>query len=161
MVTNNVRYYKTTKEPDIFTRIEGNKLYELNDHLGNVRATLSDRRLGGDADISSYTSNYPFGMKFANRTFSNNYKFGFNGKKVDKETEMINFKFRPYDKRIGRFLGVDTLSREYPWNSCYALAENDVIQTIDLEIHYTYSKAEKHFSWKNENESRNSKFYPI
>jgi len=140
MPTNIIRYYKTTKEPDIFTRIVGNKIYEINDHLGNVRATVSDRRMGGDAEISSYTNYYPFDMEIANRTFSNNYKFGFNGQEIDKEAEIISFKFRPYDRRTGRFLGVDPLSREYPWNSCYAFAENRVIDGKDLEgKEYFYS----------------------
>jgi len=133
VANNNVRYYKTTKELDIFTRIVGNKIYEASDHLGNVHVTFSDRRLGDFADVQSYTSYYPFGMEIANRTFSNNYRFGFNGQEVDKEAEMINFKFRPYNAKIGKFLGVDPLSREYPWNSCYAFAENRVINGVDLE----------------------------
>jgi hypothetical protein len=40
---------------------------------------------------------------------------------------------RIYDPRLGRFLSVDPLTKEYPWNSTYAFAENDVIRCIDLE----------------------------
>lgn len=40
---------------------------------------------------------------------------------------------RVYDSRIGKFLSVDPLSAEYPWNSTYAFAENDVIRSIDLD----------------------------
>lgn len=45
----------------------------------------------------------------------------------------MSFKYRIYDPRIGKFLSVDPLFREYPWNSPYAFAENDVIRSIDLE----------------------------
>lgn len=44
----------------------------------------------------------------------------------------MNFKFREYYPRIGRFLSVDPLAHNYPWNSTYAFAENDVIRSIDL-----------------------------
>lgn len=65
------------------------------------------------------------------------YRFGFNG--VEKNDEIkgsgnsISFKYRIYDSRLGRFLSVDPLFRDYPWNSTYAFAENDVIRAIDLE----------------------------
>lgn len=40
---------------------------------------------------------------------------------------------RIYDARLGRFLSVDPLTKEYPWNSTYSFAENDVIRSIDVE----------------------------
>jgi hypothetical protein len=40
---------------------------------------------------------------------------------------------RIYDPRVGRFLSVDPLSGEYPWNSTYAFAENKVIRYVDLD----------------------------
>ena len=65
------------------------------------------------------------------------YRFGFNGQEMDNEIKgegnSIEFKFRIYDSRLGRFLSVDPLASEYPWNSTYAFAENDVIRCIDLE----------------------------
>lgn len=45
----------------------------------------------------------------------------------------LDFKFRSYDSRLGRFTSVDPLARQYPWNSTYAFAENDVIRAKDLE----------------------------
>jgi hypothetical protein len=45
----------------------------------------------------------------------------------------INFKFRMHDPRIGRFLSIDPLEPDYPWNSPYAFSENRVIDGIDLE----------------------------
>ncbi len=65
------------------------------------------------------------------------YRYGFNGKENDNEVKgegnQQDYGMRIYDPRLGRFLSVDPLSAEYPWNSTYAFAENDVIRSIDLE----------------------------
>lgn len=65
------------------------------------------------------------------------YLYGFNGQEKDNELKGIgntlDFKFRSYDSRLGRFMSVDPLARQYPWNSTYAFAENDVIRAKDLE----------------------------
>jgi RHS repeat-associated protein len=76
-------------------------------------------------------------MQMVGRSFdaarSTAYRYGFNGKETDKETNTQDYGLRIYDPRLGRFLSVDPLSAEYPWNSTYAFAENDVIRSIDLE----------------------------
>ena len=66
------------------------------------------------------------------------YRYGFNGQEKDDEVYGVegtsySFEYRIYDSRIGRFLSVDPLFKDYPWNSSYAFAENDVIRAIDLE----------------------------
>jgi len=70
------------------------------------------------------------------------YRYGFNGKENDNEVKgegnQQDYGLRIYDPRLMRFLSVDPLSAEYPWNSSYAFAENDVIRSIDIE------GAEKH-----------------
>jgi hypothetical protein len=38
-----------------------------------------------------------------------------------------------HDPRVGRFLAVDPLSTNYPWNSSYAFSENRVIDRVELE----------------------------
>jgi RHS repeat-associated protein len=84
---------------------------------------------------------------------SEKYRFAFNGKESDNEWKgttgaVYDYGFRIYDSRTGKFLSVDPLTREFPWNSTYAFAENDVIRAIDLE------GAEKHivlhmgYSWE-------------
>jgi len=64
-------------------------------------------------------------------------RFTFNGQEKDDEVKgsgnSLEFKFRIYDTRLGRFLSVDPLFKDYPWNSTYAFAENRVIDGIDLE----------------------------
>jgi len=66
-----------------------------------------------------------------------NYRYGFNGKENDNEVKgegnQQDYGLRIYDLRLVKFLSVDPLSAEYPWNSAYAFAENDVIRSIDLE----------------------------
>ncbi|MEQ9263154.1 MAG: RHS repeat-associated core domain-containing protein [Owenweeksia sp.] len=72
------------------------------------------------------------------RTFNGgDYRYGFNGQEQDDEIKgtgnSVNFKFRVHDPRLGRFLSIDPLAANYPWNSPYAFAENKVIQFIELE----------------------------
>ena len=65
------------------------------------------------------------------------YRFGFNSMEHDDELNgagnSIEYEYRIHDPRLGRFLSVDPLAKNYPWNSTYAFAENDVIRAIDLE----------------------------
>jgi RHS repeat-associated protein len=70
-------------------------------------------------------------------TDEDEYRFGFNGMYKDNEVagvgNSIDYKARQLDTRTGRFWSVDPLFKDYPWNSTYAFAENDVIRCIDLE----------------------------
>ncbi|HWK02982.1 MAG TPA: RHS repeat-associated core domain-containing protein [Puia sp.] len=133
----------------IFTR--GNKLFELTNHLGNVLATISDKRNGvstNDSTVNYFTPDvvsandyYPFGSQQPGRSYTESgagsYRYGFNGKENDNEVkgdgDQIDYGFRVYDPRVGRFLSVDPLGTQYPWNSSYAYAENDVIRSTDLD----------------------------
>jgi RHS repeat-associated protein len=69
------------------------------------------------------------------RSFSfSQYRYGFNNQEKDGELgEYYAFEYRIHDARLGRFLSVDPVASEYPWNSSYAFAENRVIDGIDLE----------------------------
>lgn len=93
-------------------RIPGHKRYELTDHLGNVRATVTDIRTSvssasatGKANVTSVADYYPFGMPMPNRCGQidkeldkNNkpgdvtdpykarkYRFGYNGMEKDND----------------------------------------------------------------------------
>jgi len=121
--------------------------YELTNHLGNVLAVISDKvnlyghgnRLdSARATVASASDYYPFGLPMKGRTLdSANYRYGFNRQEKDNEIKgngnSYDFLFRIYDPRLGRFLSVDPLEKEYPWNSSYAFAENRPIDGRDLE----------------------------
>jgi len=70
-------------------------------------------------------------------TASTNYRYGFNGKENDNEVKgtgnEIDYGFRIYDPRIGRFLSVDPLSKSYPWYTPYQFAGNKPIAAKDLD----------------------------
>ena len=74
------------------------------------------------------------------------YRYGFNGKENDNEVKgegnQQDYGMRIYDPRLGRFLSVDPLTKDYPWNSTYAFAENRVIDGIDLEGRERYYTAD-------------------
>lgn len=65
------------------------------------------------------------------------YRYGFQGQEKDNEVKglgnAINYKYRMHDPRIGRFLSLDPLAPEYPYNSPYAFSENRVIDGVELE----------------------------
>jgi RHS repeat-associated protein len=139
------------------TQRRGEKFFELSNHLGNVLTTLTDKKLQqGKAspneseldyftvDVASATDYYPGGMQMPGRKYNSGsaYRYGFNGKENDNEVKgegnQQDYGLRIYDPRLVRFLSVDPLTAEYPWNSSYAFAENDLIRSIDVE------GAEKH-----------------
>jgi RHS repeat-associated protein len=65
------------------------------------------------------------------------YRYGFQGQERDDEIKgsgnSINYKYRVHDPRLGRFLSLDPIASEFPWNSPYAFSENRVINSIELE----------------------------
>jgi RHS repeat-associated protein len=65
------------------------------------------------------------------------YKFGFNGKWNDNEVKGLgnqqDYGMRIYDPRLGRFLSVDPLTKEYPWYTPYQFAGNKPIKFIDRD----------------------------
>jgi len=136
---------------DSLTFIRGNKLFELTNHLGNVLATISDKRFGHSTDDSTvvyYTPDlvsandyYPFGMLQPARCYTKNgvggYRYGFNGKEKDDEVKgegnEIDYGMRVYDPRAGRFMSVDPLQGKYPELTPYQFASNRPIEAIDLD----------------------------
>lgn len=127
----------------------GSRTYELTNHLGNVLATISDRKIGRDvnsdgiidyfeADVVSAQDYYPFGMQMPDRTTaSGSYRYGFNAKENDGEVKgsgnQIDYGERIYDPRGGRFLSVDPLTKDYPELTPYQFASNTPIAAIDID----------------------------
>lgn len=110
------------------TFLDGNKTaglrdYELTDHLSNVMAVISDRKLSVDTNndnitdyyapqVVSFTDYYPFGFPIVERSGNlAGYRFGFNGQEADNEAygvkQSYTAEFWQYDTRLGRRWNVD------------------------------------------------------
>ena len=92
----------------IFNRNSSSNLYELKDHLGNVRATIV-KSGSALAAISSATDYYPGGMAMPNRQIIGGepYRYAYQGQEKDPETGKEAFQLRLWDSRIGRWLTTD------------------------------------------------------
>ncbi|MEO6883499.1 MAG: hypothetical protein ABI199_05700 [Bacteroidia bacterium] len=110
------------------------KEYELDDHLGNVHTTVSDRKnADSTAFVISYNDYYPGGMLMPGRTFSSNlYRFGFN-KGSEKDDEIYGTgnayttEFRELDTRLGgRWWSLDPKGKA--WESPYVgFSDNPIV----------------------------------
>lgn len=75
-------------------------------------------------------------MDMPGRSFNggiSSYRYGFNGKELDKEVVQYDYGFRIYDPRLVRFKSVDPLSGKYPYYTPYQFAGNKLIWCIDLD----------------------------
>jgi RHS repeat-associated protein len=126
----------------------GSRTYELSNHLGNVLATISDKKIGNDssgvvnyylAEVLSQNDYYPFGMLMPGRKYNagSGYRYGFNGKENDNEIkgegDQQDYGMRIYDPRLGRFLSVDPITKKYPELTPYQFASNRAIDGVDLD----------------------------
>jgi hypothetical protein len=112
---------------DLHNSYEGAKHYELKNHLGNVLATVSDKRdveVNGSFEVESYTAKvsdvafyYPFGslMPIPDVTdFANGHRFGFNGQEDVYEVKNTRSAhktalFWEYDTRLARRWNLDPI----------------------------------------------------
>ena len=106
---------------DHFYRKVGKRRYELSNHLGNILATVSDRKVstddglgnfeGYEAEIVMAQDYFPFGMQMEDRVVSGAYRFGFNGQEKDDEIlgsgNSYTAEYWQYDSRLGRRWNLD------------------------------------------------------
>jgi RHS repeat-associated protein len=125
----------------------GKQVFELSNHLGNILATITDKKLQVsfnttstayfEADVQTVQDYYAFGMQMPGRKLSGGYRYGFNGKENDNEVKgegnQQDYGMRIYDGRIGKFLSTDPLSKKYPELSPYQFASNSPIENSDLD----------------------------
>ncbi len=125
-------------------RALGEKNYEMTNHLGNVLAVVSDKKLYSNnvylADVKSVSDYYPFGMIMPGKTSydpGNEYRYGFNqAEKVNEiagEGNTYDLGSRLYNPRLGRPLTIDPRASEYAWQSSYAYYMNSPIWQIDYK----------------------------
>ena len=130
----------------------GHKHYEISNHLGNVLSVITDQKLpvvdatvvvSYTAVVVTATDYSPFGVGLYGRSWSGEYRYGFQGQEEDEElwSGSVSYKYRVEDARLGRFFSVDPLMKSFPWNSCYSFSENSVIAFFELEglekIHFS------------------------
>jgi RHS repeat-associated protein len=117
-----------------YSRTIGDKRYEMTDHLGNVLAVITDKKIAAGiasdtatyykAEVINEQDYYPFGMPIKERSYTisggSGYKYGYNGKLKDNDITVENGDYdygaRIYDSRLGRWMSVDPLFVE---NSSY------------------------------------------
>lgn len=112
----------------VFNRVNNTSVYELTDHLGNVRAVIQKDGFGNTAALVSATDYYPFGMPMPNRQIVGDYRYAYQGQEKDSETGKEAFQLRLWDSRIGRWLSPDPYGQYY---SPYLGMGNNPISMID------------------------------
>ena len=118
-------------------KIDNQFVYELSDHLGNVRATFG-KDTDGSLQLYSYADYYPFGMKMAGRmSNAGSYRFGYQGQFAEDETEQTgynDFELRLWDSRIGRWTSTDPYGQ---FHSPYIGMANNPIMYVDPDGGFT------------------------
>ena len=136
----------------------GLRYYEMSDHLGNVLATVMDRKSGHVsgtpslydywyANVASAQDYYPFGMQMPGRVVGLDTRFGFNGKMKDNEIagagNHVDFGERGYDPRRISWWSPDKMAAKYPGISPYAFVRNSPISQYDPDGNTDYSATVK------------------
>jgi RHS repeat-associated protein len=109
--------------------------YELTDHLGNVRATISRAKISVNnimvADIKTWQDFFPHGSILPGRQGGIAYKHDYQGQfsEKDPETDYNSFELRMYDSKIGRWLCPDPMDQYW---SPYMAMGNNPITIIDI-----------------------------
>ncbi|MBS3993972.1 MAG: RHS repeat-associated core domain-containing protein, partial [Bacteroidetes bacterium] len=113
-------------------------VYQYKDHLGNIRLSYKDISTASTPILQIQEENnyYPFGLKhkgYNNVQVGRDHKFGFGNKEEQDELGLawIDITARNYDATLGRWMNVDPLADERPWESPYAYCGNDPINRID------------------------------
>ena len=107
--------------------------------VGGVEKTASSEK--------NRVNYYPFGMLQPGRSFSSNsYRYGFNGQEKDDEISGIGnsytAKYWQYDSRLLRRWNTDPIT--YPWQSTYAVNNNNPLTFIDpMGLYATKKEAKK------------------
>ena len=132
--------------------LEGQRQYELTTHLGNVLATVSDRKIPIDTNSLGYAQYYlanvinaqdyyPFGMIEPGRQYAilgdSAYKYAFNGKLHDDniygKDNFYDYGMRDLDVRLGRPPSPDPLEQKYPELSPYQFFSDNPVWFVDLD----------------------------
>jgi len=135
MVTNGsygtaspIEYYiRGTRRIGIYSPQGPTYAYELTDHLGSVRAVVTQN--ASTMQVTAYSDYYPFGYVLAQ---GGSDRYGYQGQfsEFDGETGWNAFQLRMYDSRIGRWLQYDPAGQ---FLSPYLGMGNDPVKGIDKD----------------------------
>ncbi|MCZ2130759.1 MAG: hypothetical protein LC109_10895 [Bacteroidia bacterium] len=154
VVTDSLVYVASS---EYFCRVLAQKQYEMTNHLGNVLATVLDRRTGVfdpiedtlmyyTADVVNATLYYPFGqamLSYKNEEYK--FAYGLNGQ--EKEDDIFegaySAEYWQYDSRLGRRWNKDQVER--PYFTVYGVLGNNPIINVDVagDDWFVYSKTKK------------------
>ncbi|MCC6818998.1 MAG: hypothetical protein IT245_08920 [Bacteroidia bacterium] len=138
-----------TMTSNIYYQYRGNKHYELSNHLGNVLATVQDRKLPVDdmaystpnvidyyqAVYNNFSLYYAFGAPMPGKGYvrTESYRYGFNGQEKDDEVSgegnSNTAEFWQYESRLGRRFNVDPVFKVFLGS--YSCFRNNPIYLID------------------------------
>ncbi|MGJ1501380.1 DUF6443 domain-containing protein [Sphingobacterium multivorum] len=138
-----------------------NYVFNIKDHQGSVRMSYAMNKDKGVLAIMEESHYYPFGLKHAKYNSDQyefveiskeeggymvgieplgpeqrrSYQYKYQGQERQDELGLNwdSFKYRNYDFALGRFMSVDPLAEDYPYNSTYAFQENKIGLGIELE----------------------------
>ncbi len=112
---------RAVKDGDAF-----NYEFNLTDHLGNVRVSVSQ-----PGTVVQRDGYYPFGLTFNSSADSPENLYKYNGFEQQKETGWYDYLARQYDPELGRFTSIDPaadlMRRQGPYNYAF----NNPIRFID------------------------------
>jgi len=104
--------------------------YQYDNHLGSTCLELDNT-----GQIISYEEYHPFGTTSyrsgRSQTEVSLKRYKYCGKERDEETGLYYYGMRYYATWICRFVSVDPLAREFPWQSPYSAFNNNPILYID------------------------------
>jgi RHS repeat-associated protein len=115
-----------------YYRKDGYYLYEIKDHLGNVRSVIGKVGTGSFTDIRHHSDYYPFGLRLPSR-HTKGHRYGYQGEYAEDETEETgwnSFEARMYDPLVGRWNIVDPERQDW---SPYRAMGNNPLSRIDKD----------------------------
>ncbi len=129
---------------DEATRELGYKQYEISNHLGNVLSVITDQKLPVEdagvivsysAVVITATDYSPFGVGLYGRSWSEGYRYGFQGQEVESgitgERTHTSAEFWMYDARLGRRWEIDPMFEEFLSSSGYSVNFNSALAFKD------------------------------
>ncbi len=139
---NNLIYEEVSLTAQVESNhVIGRKEYELNDHLGNVRTVISDKKVNGNVEVVSAIDYLPFGMAARNYSNGSSVRYGYQNQEKMFEISTGDFIFdaRMFSSRLGKWFSPDPCEKNLPSSSTYAFCLNNPIFMFDIDGCFPYT----------------------